>query len=201
MGKIKVQFHTKAFLLELLRFFSLKVISTVIIVLLLLCKTKSDIGKDLALSNIIKSTSNPFLIYFLLFLMVLFSSIYTTYRYSINNKAVKEFNELSLYASIVYSAYMLFFISPTSSLIDINSPHFYNSTLIWNIFGQIVAITCFFSKAFIIIVDINEFYKTNNIIEEQEKVAEESTKSKLDIKTSTIIKLSIILAMLSLKKK
>ncbi|HHR4204925.1 TPA: hypothetical protein ACS509_004865, partial [Salmonella enterica] len=133
--------------------------------------------------------------------MVLFSSIYTTYRYSINNKAVKEFNELSLYASIVYSAYMLFFISPASPLIDINSPHFYNSTLIWNIFGQIVAITCFFSKAFIIIVDINEFYKTNNIIEEQEKVAGESTKTKLEIKTSTIIKLSIILAMLSLKKK
>jgi len=91
--------------------------------------------------------------------MVLFSRSYTTYRYSINNKAVKDFNELSLYTSIVYSAYMLFLISLTSPLIDINSPHFYNSTLTWNIFGQIVAITCFFSKAFIIIVDINSFIK------------------------------------------
>lgn len=59
-----MQFHTKAFLLESLKFFSLKVISTVIIVLLLLCNTKSDMGKDLALGNIIKSANNPFFIYF-----------------------------------------------------------------------------------------------------------------------------------------
>lgn len=144
MVKIKTQFHTKAFLLELWSFFSLKIINTIIIVLLLLYNTKSVIGKDLALSNIIKSTNHPFLTYCLLFLMVIFSSIYTTYRYSKNNKSVKEFNELFLYASIVYSAYVLFFISPKSQLLDINSPQFYTSTLIWSIFCQIIAITCFF---------------------------------------------------------
>lgn len=203
MKNEKDQLFLKKISKEVFYFLIFKILTSVFCIVFIYKKKNLNIGKNLSLSKVIEISNHSLIIYFTLLTMVLFSSIFTAYRYAKNNKAVKEINELSLYLSVIYSAYLLFFISPSSQTIDINSPHFYSSTLFLNILGQIFAITSIFTKVFITFIDINDIYNNEALANEKNK-SHAHNETQL-VETSSIlndlIKLSLLILIFYPRKK
>lgn len=149
-------------------------------------------------SNIILNTNHPLEILILSVVIILALSMTNAYRYLQKNTIIKEINDFTLFFSIIYAAYKLFFIYASPQAIGTIQEINKDLKLLPLTF-QISSLIFLFNKAFISIIDITQYYMPDKIKDKEIENKDDNIQENVIGKTFSIA-LIITLCHLFLKK-